>query len=142
MACLNAFSSCGLNLIAISIAPTSAIPRHDIYSMYVIPEMNYARRYERFISDEALKIERVFSEHGYQVEDESDNATYDGWIDKGRKVKTGEKGVKVISSKPQAKPLYAGSSPIVDKKTGKQKFACYPISFVLFHVKQTEPLKT
>ena len=99
------------------------------------------KNYQRFISDDFENVKDQFAEIGYYIEEEDDFCTYQGWKEKGRKVKRGEKGLKVTSSLAYSQPVFYYGTPVYDKETGKQKFARYPKSFVLFHITQTEDLK-
>ena len=99
--------------------------------------MSYSNiTFQRFIRDELNNINKGFSDKGYNVHSPEDVSTYKGWQDEGRKVKKGEKGLKLTSTNKYTQPLrYAGSFLYED---GKQVFAKFPKTYVLFHAEQTE----
>ena len=96
--------------------------------------------YTKFSNEELEDIKIEFDAFGYPVNDINDFCTYRGWLEKGRKVKRGEKGLKIESSHIYSKPLYLYGTPVIDKKTGKQKFYKSTQRFVLFAIQQTEKL--
>ena len=96
--------------------------------------------YAKFSNEELEDIKIEFDAFGYPVNDINDFCTYRGWLEKGRKVKRGEKGLKIESSHIYSKPLYLDGTPVIDKKTGKQKFYKGTQRFVLFAIQQTEEL--
>ena len=53
--------------------------------------MKPSTNYEKFIADDFSLIQDCFEEQGYSITNATDFSTYQGWIDKGRKVKCGEK---------------------------------------------------
>ena len=96
--------------------------------------------YTKFSNEELDDIKIEFDAFGYPVNDVEDFCTYKGWLSKGRKVKKGEKGLKIESSHIYSKPLFHCGSPMLDAKTGRQKFYKGTQTFVLFAVQQTEEL--
>ena len=96
--------------------------------------------YQRFVHDELTKINQEFNQIGYKVHHEDDINTYKGWQVEGRKVKTGEKGLKLTSNKKYTQPIFNCGSLVYEK--GKQVFAKFPKTYVLFHVEQTERVIT
>lgn len=96
--------------------------------------------YSKFSESEfdAIKIE--FDAAGYIVNDVSDFCTYKGWMGKGRKVKRGEKGLTLESSNIYSQPLFQDGFPVLDRRTGRQKFYKGTKRFTLFAVEQTEEL--
>jgi hypothetical protein len=102
--------------------------------------MKSAKTYERFIDDDFNIIKDEFYKlKGLSVETTDDFCTYDGWMDRKRKVKRGEKSLKVLTSQSYPQPLFYYGAPKTDEK-GKILFAKYPKEFALFHLEQTEPL--
>ena len=99
------------------------------------------KNYEKFITDDFIQIHNKFYENGFKIKSADDFSTYIGWKEKGRKVKRGEKGVKVVSSNDYAQPLFYFNRPIIDPKTGKQQFYKGKKSYTLFALEQTELLK-
>ena len=99
------------------------------------------KNYEKFITDDFTEIHNQFSVNGYAVNSADDFSTYMGWKEKGRKVKIGEKGVKIESSNIYAQPLFYYDRPIIDPKTGRQKFYKGSKSYTLFSIEQTECLR-
>ncbi len=99
--------------------------------------METAVNYEKFINDDFSIIQDEFNKEGYAVKDATDFATYKGWLDKGRKVKRGNKGLRFETSKTYPKPFYEGYVPKLDAK-GRQYYRHCKKSFVLFHKEQTE----
>lgn len=99
--------------------------------------MEKQTNYEKFIIDDFNIIANEFNKKGYSVNDTSDFGTYKVWMEKGRKVKRGNKGLKLESSKPYAKPFYHYNSPMTDDK-GKKVYRYCKKTFVLFHKEQTE----
>lgn len=94
--------------------------------------------YEKFIVDDFCYIKEEFSKNGFAVKDASDFATYKGWMDKGRKVVRGNKGLKLESRKSYPKPFFYGDGePRLDGK-GRRFYRYCKKSFVLFHKEQTE----
>ena len=93
--------------------------------------------YQKFIIDDFNIIANEFNKKGYSVQDTSDFETYKGWLDKGRKVKTGNKGLKLESSKPYPKPFYDYNAPKLDDK-GRRVYRYCKKTFILFHKEQTE----
>jgi len=96
--------------------------------------------YLKFISNELDNIKVGFDMYGYPINGTEDFCTYKGWVEKGRKVKVGEKGMKIESADIYSQPLYENGRPVLDKRTGKQKFYKGTKRFVLFAVQQTETL--
>lgn len=96
--------------------------------------------YTKFINAELNDIKIEFDAFGYEVNDVDDFCTYKGWLERGRKVKRGEKGLPIESSLSYAKPLYRYGTPVIDAKTGKQKFYRGTQRFVLFAIQQTEEI--
>jgi len=102
--------------------------------------MKSPKTYERFIEDDFNIIQEEFNkEKELSVETADDFSTYIGWKERNRKVRRGEKGVKVQSSKAYPQPLFSMGHPRLNEK-GKQVFAKYQKEFCLFHYEQTEPL--
>ena len=97
------------------------------------PQVNY----EKFIHDDFSIIQDEFDKKGDSVRDATDFATYQGWIEKGRKVKRGNKGLKLESTKTYPKPFYDHKSPMLDAK-GRPVYRYCKKSFILFHKEQTE----
>ena len=62
--------------------------------------------YQRFIRDELTQINKEFNQKGYNVHSPDDVSTYKGWQVEGRKVKTGEKGLKLTSNNKYTQPLF------------------------------------
>lgn len=96
--------------------------------------------YTRFCEEELDTIKKEFNDFGFNVSDADEFSTYRGWMQKGRKVKRGEKGLKIETNHLYAKPLFHYGAPVIDKKTGKQKFYKGTQRFVLFAIQQTEEL--
>ena len=92
--------------------------------------------YQRFVHDELIQINQEFNQIGYKVHHEDDINTYKGWKDEGRKVKTGEKGLKVTSHNRYIQPIITNGSRVYEN--GKQAFAKFNKTYVLFHFEQTE----
>tara|TARA_B100000131_G_C17988695_1_gene561623 strand:+ start:63 stop:374 length:312 start_codon:yes stop_codon:yes gene_type:complete len=92
--------------------------------------------YQRFIRDELTQINKEFNEKGYKVHSPDDVRTYKGWMDEGRKVKKGEKGLKLTSNNKYTQPIFNCGSLVYEN--GKQVFAKFPKTYVLFHAEQTE----
>ncbi len=92
--------------------------------------------YQRFVHDELTKINQEFNQIGYKVHHEDDINTYKGWKDEGRKVKTGEKGLKLTSHNRYIQPIINNGSRVY--QNGKQAFAKFNKTYVLFHFEQTE----
>ena len=101
--------------------------------------MKRQKTYQSFISDDIDLIKEQFSVNGYTIDKEDDFSTYDGWKEKNRKVKRGEKATIVVGSKPYPQPLWRYGAPILNAK-GKQEFGKFPPKFALFHKEQTECL--
>ena len=99
--------------------------------------MEKRTNYEKFIVDDFNIIADEFNKKGYSVKDTTDFETYKGWLNKGRKVKTGNRGLKLESSKPYPKPFYHYGSPKLDDK-GNRVYRYCKKTFVLFHREQTE----
>jgi len=53
--------------------------------------MKRQKTYQSFISDDLDLVKDAFTEYGYSIQTEEDFSTYDGWNDRNRKVKRGEK---------------------------------------------------
>ena len=103
--------------------------------------MSYSNiTFQRFIRDELNNINKGFSDKGYNVHHETDFNTYKGWKDEGRKVKSGEKGLKLTSNKKYTQPIFNCGSLVYEN--GKQVFAKFPKTYVLFHAEQTEKVIT
>ena len=96
--------------------------------------------YTKFSNEELDDIKIEFDAFGYSVNDTDDFCTYKGWLERGRKVKRGEKGLNMESSHIYSKPLFEYGQPMVDAKTGKQKFYKGTQRFVLFAIQQTQEL--
>ena len=99
--------------------------------------MEKRTNYEKFIIDDFNIIANEFDKKGYSVKDTTDFETYKGWLEQGRKVKTGNKGLKLESSKSYPKPFYHYGFPKLDDK-GKRVYRYCKKTFVLFHIEQTE----
>ena len=93
--------------------------------------------YEKFIVDDFNIIKNEFDKKGYRVRSASDFGTYKCWLDKGRKVKVGNRGLKLESSKKYPRPYFEYKSPQLDAK-GRQVFRYCKKTYVLFHKDQTE----
>jgi len=91
---------------------------------------------QRFVYDELTQINQEFNEIGYKVHHEDDINTYKSWKDEGRKVKTGEKGLKLTSHNRYIQPIINNGSRVY--QNGKQAFAKFNKTYVLFHFEQTE----
>lgn len=100
------------------------------------PSINY----EKFITDDFLLIQNCFKEQGYTIENATDFSTYQGWIDKGRKVKRGETAVIIESTNAYPHPVFLNGAQVYDKNTGRKQFRRYRKKFVLFHKEQTKTL--
>ena len=94
--------------------------------------------YTKFSTEELDDIKLEFDNFGYCINDTDDFCTYRGWKERGRKVKRGEKGLKIESSRIYSKPLFNNGAPIMDSKTGRQKFYKGKQRFVLFAIQQTD----
>ena len=102
--------------------------------------MKSQKTYERFIEDDFNIIQEEFNkEKGLSVKTADDFSTYIGWKERNRKVKRGEKAVRVQSSQAYPQPLFSMGHPRLDEK-GNQVFAKYQKDFFLFHYAQTNPL--
>lgn len=101
--------------------------------------MRRQKTYQSFIGDDLDLIKNEFGGNGYSVDKEDDFSTYDGWKDKNRRVKRGEKATIVVGSKPYSQPLWRDGAPVLDEK-GNRAFGKFPPKFALFHIKQTECL--
>lgn len=110
------------------------------YFIYYIKTMSITKTYERFAFDDFNQIQEEFKRNGFEVNAEDDFCTYQGWKEKGRKVRRGSTGIKIASSNSYSQPLFRMGHPLYDEE-GKRKFAFYPKSFVLFHREQTKELK-
>ena len=97
--------------------------------------------YSKFVSDDFDIIKEEFEKLGLEVISDDDFCTYQGWKEKGRKVKVGEKGLKLCSSNYFPQPVFHYGTPVYDEKTHKQKFSSYQKSYVLFHYDQTKQLR-
>ena len=62
--------------------------------------------YTKFSNEELDDIKIEFDAFGYPVNDADDFCTYKGWLERGRRVKRGEKGLKTESSHIYSKPLF------------------------------------
>ena len=96
--------------------------------------------YEKFIQDDFHFIQQEFYDFGFDVIHPDEIDTYDGWMIRGRRVKRGEKGLKLDTPNAYSQPLYQNGSPQIDEK-GNRKFAKWSKRFCLFHFYQTEKLK-
>ena len=102
--------------------------------------MKAAKNYGYFINDELPLIKEHFKkEKGLEVASGEDICTYIGWKERGRKVKRGEKAVKVQSEKLYSVPLFYQGGPVLDEK-GRQCFAKLEKGWCLFHKEQTGEL--
>lgn len=102
--------------------------------------MRSATTYAYFLDDDFNIIkERFDNEKGLSVSNAEDVCTYQGWMERKRKVKRGEKSIKFETSKSYAQPIYKEGAPDFDEN-GKRKFGKYHKRFALFHYEQTEPL--
>ena len=79
---------------------------------------------------------KKFNDKGFKVHCDDDINTYKGWKDEGRKVKTGEKGLKLTSHNRYIQPIITNGSTVYEN--GKQAFAKFNKTYVLFHFEQTE----
>lgn len=98
------------------------------------------KTYLKFIDDDFEDIKEEFEKLGMQVVEEKDFCTYDGWKERGRKVKRGSKGLTLQTSNAYSQPLWRNGYPLYDE-SGKRRFAKFNKSFCLFHIEQTEELK-
>ena len=74
--------------------------------------MRSATTYQYFLDDDFTIIQEEFNKaKGLSVETAGDVCTYQGWVERKRRVKRGEKSVKFQSSKPYAQPLYRNGAP-------------------------------
>ena len=92
--------------------------------------MKSATTYQYFLDDDfnIIQDERFNNEKGLSVETADDVCTYQGWIERKRRVKRGERSVKFQSSKPYAQPFIRNGAPKLDDK-GKQMFGKYHKQF-------------
>jgi hypothetical protein len=97
--------------------------------------------YEKFINDDFSIIREEFNKRGYEVKDASDFSTYKGWLEKGRKVARGNKGLRLESRKTYPKPYFDDGAPRLDAE-GRQYYRHCKKSFVLFHKEQTETVSS
>ena len=103
--------------------------------------MTYSKTYVRFIQDDFTLIEREFNNLGYDIEDETDFDTYRGWINRGRQVNRGEKGINLESTEKYCQPIWKHGVIEVDLKTKKPKFAKWRKRYSLFHKTQTTAIQ-
>ena len=102
--------------------------------------MKAAKNYGYFINDELSLIKEYFlNEKGLEVAGGEDICTYIGWKERGRKVKRGEKAVKVKTKNLYSVPLFDQGAPVLDEK-GRQCFAKLGKVWCLFHKEQTGEL--
>ena len=102
--------------------------------------MKPSTNYEKFITDDFLLIQDCFEEQGYSITNATDFSTYQGWIDKGRKVKRGEKAIIIESTNAYAQPVFLNGEQVYNDRTGRKQFRRYHKSFALFHKNQTKCL--
>lgn len=95
--------------------------------------------YEKFIADDFQQIKEAFKAKGFDVVSAEDFCTYQGWLDKGRKVKNGKTALKLVSSKPYPKPIYVNRAPQLDDR-GRTRFGNYYRGWSLFHKEETIPI--
>ena len=82
--------------------------------------MKPSTNYEKFIADDFSLIQDCFEEQGYSITNATDFSTYQGWIDKGRKVKCGEKAIVIETTKAYAQPVFLNGTRVYDEITGKR----------------------
>ena len=102
--------------------------------------MKPSTNYEKFITDDFSLIQDCFEEQGYSITNATDFSTYQGWIDKGRKVKCGEKAVVIETTQAYAHPIFRNGTQVYDERTGRKVIRRYHKSFALFHKNQTKCL--
>tara|TARA_A100001201_G_scaffold4730_1_gene9182 strand:+ start:122 stop:439 length:318 start_codon:yes stop_codon:yes gene_type:complete len=102
--------------------------------------MKPSTNYEKFIADDFSLIQDCFEEQGYSITNATDFSTYQGWIDKGRKVKCGEKAIVIETTNAYAQPVFLNGTRVYDEISGKKQFRRYRKSFALFHKNQTKCL--
>ena len=101
--------------------------------------MKRQKTYERFIADDFQQIKSAFQSKGLNVESSDDFSTYDGWLEQGRKVKTGRTALKLKSSKTYPTPIFKNGGRSLDDK-GKQRFGKFQTEWCLFHKDETTPI--
>ena len=94
--------------------------------------------YEKFITDDFSQIRDQLTNKGYMINSAGDFSTYVGWRKKGRRVKRGEKGLTITSSKRYSQPHFYYNRPVMDEKTGRQVFYMKTKTYTLFALEQTE----
>ena len=98
--------------------------------------MRYKKYYDKFVEDDILMIIEEFANNGIKVESPDDFAPYDLWIERGRKVKTGEVSTKIDSSKAFPVAIWNNGSRRLDE-IGRQIYRRYPMHWCLFSKDQT-----
>ena len=94
--------------------------------------------YSWFLENEFNTIQEEFLKKGIAIASTEDISTYQGWKNKGRKVKRGSKGIKVFSKEKIATTIFQNGAPLFDEKTNKPMVRKIIKWYNFFHIDQTE----
>ena len=107
----------------------------------IYPHQSYfqyrSKSFQDFVNEDFELIKNKFNQLGFKINSFRDFDTYQGWLERGRKVCMGQKAVKIQSSRTYARPVfYKDKQPILDK-SGRAKFYSKKQNYSLFHKTQT-----
>ena len=98
---------------------------------------NRSKSFQEFVAEDFKSIQKQFNQLGYKVISHRDFDTYQGWLERGRKVSMGQKAVKVETSRTHTKPIFKDHRQIRPFNSGTTKFYRKKINYSLFHKTQT-----
>ena len=101
--------------------------------------MKRETNYKKLLENELEMVRDEFANIGKKIETEEDVGTYELWIERGRKVKRGEKALCIESSKPYPVPIFSYGTQVIDAN-GRKKFGKYKVRWSLFAKDQTVEL--
>ena len=99
--------------------------------------MRRETNYRKLIEYELDLIKERFASIKINIDTEEDIGTYDLWLERGRKVKRGEKALLYNSAKAYPTPIWTCGGKKLDEN-GKPIFRKYDQKWCLFSKDQTE----
>ena len=98
---------------------------------------NRSKSFQEFVVEDFKSIQKQFNQLGYKVISHRDFDTYQGWLERGRKVAMGQKAVNVETSRTHTKPIFKNHRQPFQPNSGKTRFYRKKINYCLFHKTQT-----
>ena len=107
----------------------------------IYPHQDYlqfrSKSFQDFVEQDFESIKKQFNQLGYKVNSYKDFDTYQGWLERGRRVSMGQKAVNVETSRTHTKPIYKTPRTTNPDHSRNTRFYRKKINFCLFHKTQT-----